>query len=106
MGTGMTGAQAAVPIFARSMIALHKKLPIENFERPDSVISGKVCAVSHMPAQPSCPQTFDDLFILGKLPAPCDVHGPGKTKKSNMMKLFGPQEKHETKVPAKKRLTF
>jgi penicillin-binding protein 1A len=106
MGTGMTGAQAAVPIFARAMMALHKKLPIENFERPDSVVSEKVCAVSHKPAQPSCPQTFDDWFILGKLPAPCDVHGPGKTKKSNMMKLFGPQEKQETKMPAKKRLTF
>ena len=43
MGAGMTGAQAAVPIFARSMIALHKKLPVENFEKLDSVFMGKVC---------------------------------------------------------------
>ncbi len=106
MGTGMTGAQAAVPIFARAMIALHKKLPIENFERPDSVVNEKVCAVSHKPAVAACPQTYDDIFILGKLPDPCDMHGPGKTKKSNIMKLFGPEEKHEAKVPAKKRLTF
>jgi penicillin-binding protein 1A len=106
MGTGMTGAQAAVPIFARSMAALHKKLPIENFEKPDSVVTEKVCAVSHKPAVTGCPQTFDDYFILGKFPEHCDLHGPGKSKKSNIAKLFGPQEKHESKVPVKKRLTF
>lgn len=106
MGPGMTGSQAAVPIFAKSMIALHKKLPIENFERPDSVITAKVCALSNKPAVAGCPQTYDDYFLLGKLPEPCDIHGQGKSKKSNMMKLFGPQEKHETKVTVKKRLTF
>ena len=106
MGTGMTGAQAAVPIFARSMIALHKKLPVENFEKPDSVFMGKVCSASHKPAVTGCPQTFEDYFILGKLPDACDLHGPGKAKKTTSAKLFGPQEKHESKVPVKKRLTF
>jgi penicillin-binding protein, 1A family len=106
MGTGMTGAQAAVPIFARAMISLHKKLPIEYFTKPDSIVNEKVCLTSHKPALASCPQTYDDCFILGRLPDRCDMHGPGKMKKSNMMKLFGPQEKHETRMPAKKRLTF
>jgi membrane carboxypeptidase/penicillin-binding protein len=106
MGTGMTGAQAAVPIFARSMMALHKKLPIEYFEKPDSVVNEKVCAVSHKLAGPSCPQTFEDCFIVGRFPDVCDVHGIGKSKKPNTAKLFGPQEKHESKMPVKKRLTF
>jgi hypothetical protein len=40
------------------------------------------------------------------LPDPCDLHGAGKTKKTSMMKLFGPQEKQQNNTPVKKRLTF
>jgi penicillin-binding protein 1A len=106
LGYGLTGSQAAVPIFTKAAIALHKKLPVENFEKPDGVVSMKVCLESHKLASPACPQTYNEFFIEGKLPEPCDMHGLGKAKKTNMMQIFGPQEKQEKQVPAKKRLSF
>jgi hypothetical protein len=70
------------------------------------VVSAKICAASHKLASSACPVTADEYFLEGKLPEPCDMHGAGKSKSANLMKLFGPQEKQETKVPAKKRLAF
>ena len=106
LGYGLTGAQAAVPIFVKAATALHRKLPIEQFEQPDSIISAKVCNLSHKLASPSCPDTYNEIFIEGKLPEPCDMHGAGKAKATNMIQLFGPQEKQDKKVPTKKRLSF
>jgi penicillin-binding protein 1A len=106
LGYGLTGAQAAVPIYVNAMTALHRKLPIEQFEKPDSIVSARVCNLSHKLAGPSCPDVYDEYFLPGKLPDPCDMHGAGKIKKTNIMQLFGPQEKEQKKTPVKKRLTF
>ena len=88
------------------MIALHKKLPVEQFEKPDSVESMKVCLASHGLASSACPQTYNEFFLEGKYPDPCDLHGAGKAKNTNMMHIFGTQDKQEKKTPIKKRLTF
>jgi penicillin-binding protein 1A len=106
LGYGLTGAQAAIPIYVKAMTALHRKLPIEQFEKPDSVVSARVCTISHKLASPSCPDTYDEYFLMGKLPEPCDMHGSGRTKKTNFTQLFGPLEKDQKKTPVKKRLTF
>jgi penicillin-binding protein 1A len=105
LGYGVTGALGAIPLYVKAMIALHKKVPVQNFEKPDSVVSEKVCSVSHKIATSSCPQSYDEVFLLGKLPETCDMHGPGRAKSSNIMNMFGPKEQ-ETKVPPKKRLMF
>ncbi len=88
------------------MIALHRRLPVENFEKPDSVVSMKVCSVSHMLATPSCPQPYDEYFIKGRTPEACDIHGPGKAKSENITNMFGPKDKIDTKAATKKRLMF
>jgi penicillin-binding protein 1A len=106
LGWGLTGSLAAVPIYAKAAIALHKKLPVEYFEKPDGVVSMKVCLESHGLACGACPQTYNEYFLANKLPDPCDMHGAGKAKNTNMMKIFGPQEKEEKKTPIKKRLSF
>jgi penicillin-binding protein 1A len=105
LGYGVTGALGAIPLYAKAMIALHKKIKPEYFERPDSIINAKVCSVSHKIATSYCPQSYDEYFIVGKLPETCDMHGPGRAKSTNIMNMFGPKEQ-ETKVPPKKRLMF
>jgi penicillin-binding protein 1A len=105
LGYGVTGALGAIPLYVKAMIALHKKVPVEDFEKPDSVVNAKVCTISHKIATPYCPQSSDEVFLLGKLPETCDMHGPGRAKSSNIMNMFGPKEQ-ETKVPPKKRLMF
>jgi penicillin-binding protein 1A len=107
LGYGLTGAQAAIPIYAKAMIALHKKLPVEYFQKPDSgVVSLRICGESHLIANSSCPNVYNEVFLTKTVPDPCDLHGAGKTKKTSMMKLFGPQEKQQNNTPVRKRLTF
>lgn len=105
LGYGVTGALGAVPLYVKAMIGLHKNVPVQDFEKPDSVINVKVCSVSRKLATGYCPQSFDEVFIEGKQPEPCDMHGPNKAKSSAIMNMFGPKEQ-ETKVPPKKRLMF
>ncbi|HAJ80680.1 MAG TPA: hypothetical protein DCO75_13025, partial [Fibrobacteres bacterium] len=100
LGYGLTGAQAAIPIYVKAMIALHKKLPVEYFQKPDSgVVSLRICGESHLIANSSCPNVYNEVFLTKTLPVPCDLHGAGKTKKTNLMKLFGPQEKQQNNTP-------
>ena len=106
LGWGLTGSQAAIPIYTKAMIALHKKSPVEHFEKPEGVVSMKICLASHKLASSACPQTYNEVFLADNVPEPCDLHGAGRVKKSNMMHLFGPQEKQEKIAPTKKRLSF
>ena len=106
LGWGLTGSQAAIPLYVKVMTALHRTMPVEQFEKPDSIVGARICTASHKLACRSCPATYDEIFIKGKLPDPCDMHGAGRTKQTNIMRLFGPQEKEQKKTPIKKRLTF
>ncbi|HUI91548.1 MAG TPA: PBP1A family penicillin-binding protein [Chitinivibrionales bacterium] len=105
-GYGVTGALGAIPLYVKAMIALHRNIKPENFEKPDSIVSLKICPVSHKVATPYCPQPYDECFIEGTQPGDCDMHGPGKVKNADMMNMFGPKEKAQEKVPPKKRLMF
>ena len=106
LGYGMTGALGAIPLYAKAMIALHRNLPEMRFEKPDSVVSEKVCSISHKIATAYCPQSYDEYFILGKQPETCDMHGPQKARSTDIMNMFGPKQPEETKVPPKKRVMF
>jgi penicillin-binding protein 1A len=105
-GYGVTGALGAIPLYVKAMIALHRHIKPEGFDKPDSIVTLKVCPVSHKIATPYCPQPYDEYFVEGKQPGECDMHGPGKTKSSNTTNMFGPNEKQEQKVSPKKRLMF
>jgi penicillin-binding protein 1A len=106
LGWGLTGSLAAIPIYTKAMIALHKKLPVEQFEKPDGVVSQKVCLASHKLASGACPQTYNEFFLADKMPEPCDMHGAGRAKKTDVMQFYDTQEKQEKTVPVKKRLSF
>jgi penicillin-binding protein 1A len=106
LGYGVTGALGAIPLYVKAMIALHKKVPVEDFEKPDSIVSAKVCSISHKIATAYCPQSYDEVFIQGNLPDACDMHGPGRAKSENIMNMFGGAHEQETKVPPKKRLMY
>jgi len=82
LGRGVTGADAAVPIWVPAMSALHRALPVKSFERPDSVIVAKVCIKSNKLANSYCQETRDDVFILGKEPQECDEHGGARRSSS------------------------
>jgi len=105
IGYGLTGATGAIPLYTKAMIALHKKLPVKNFEIPEDIISRKVCPVSFGLATPYCPQPYDEFFIYNMLPQECDLHGPNKIHDRNIINTFGPKEKKQG-TTQKQRLMF
>lgn len=70
-----TGLDTAAPIAWRIIRALYPSGDSPWFERPASVKTRKVCALSGKAASPLCPETVDDAYIENTtLWTPCNVH--------------------------------
>jgi penicillin-binding protein 1A len=109
IGYGVTGAVAAIPVWVKTMKALHRNLPVEEFRQPDGIVLQHICSKSNKLASASCPVTYDDYFIEGKLPSRCDLHGSeSRGKSKTMMRLFGTEKtgKNDDKTKRKKQLMF
>ncbi|OGQ16619.1 MAG: hypothetical protein A3B70_07720 [Deltaproteobacteria bacterium RIFCSPHIGHO2_02_FULL_40_11] len=78
---GLTGAQAALPLWARFMKhAIHLR-PQGEFEVPENSVSIKLDPETLEVATKKCPETFEEVFIEGTQPkATCHLH-PEKKKK-------------------------
>jgi penicillin-binding protein 1B len=88
---GLTGAQAALPIWTRFMLralAGHASVP---FDVPDEIAFADIDADSGKLATPYCPRTFHESFVAGTEPKePCDLHGgPGATRAGEAGKASG-----------------
>jgi len=97
LGPGQTGAQAALPIWARFMKAAHDtlNLPVKNFTMPPGVVRVKICTESHKLATEYCPHTMEEVFPKNLAPTnPCPIHTGGLAKTK------------QVKRPKKKRVIF
>ncbi len=65
------------PIIRRFMREFHSDKPIEQFQRPDTVIQGSVCVLSGFHATPDCPLTTPDDLVA--LPEPLPEGQPAPT---------------------------
>ncbi|MCU0609866.1 MAG: PBP1A family penicillin-binding protein, partial [Chitinispirillaceae bacterium] len=63
LGSGVTGSLVAVPVWVPIMVALHKNLPIKDFEMPSGIKSEKLCDESHLIANDFCPKQKYDYFL-------------------------------------------
>jgi penicillin-binding protein 1A len=107
LGNGVTGSLVAVPIWVPTMIALHKNLPVEDFEMPEGIKSEKLCTESYLIATRNCPSTKIDYFLKETVVDTCTLHGSGRKGKVIRKDLFGSASKAETKqVKKKKTSTF
>jgi len=88
IGRGMTGARAALPIWADYMIGATRGRPPEEFPLPLGTTSRDICAESGMLATTACPSVTTEVFSEGAEPAElCTVHPgpplrPGETPPS------------------------
>jgi penicillin-binding protein 1A len=83
MGTGMTGARAALPIWTEIMLGATRGKPIEDFSMPAGSVSRTVCAESGMLATDQCPNTTSELYDEGSEPTEyCTTH-PGRPLSPN-----------------------
>lgn len=64
---GVSGISGAAPLFRDIMIELHRDEYPEEFEKPKSIITLKVCARTGLIARKECP-TLEELFVFGTEP--------------------------------------
>jgi len=77
MGSRMSGATVALPIWAEFMKRAHTvlKLPVEDFEMPESIPHVEVCGDSYEVASIYCPKRYTEVFKPGTEPKrPCPTH--------------------------------
>jgi len=78
LGEGMSGARAALPIWANFMKTAYDSLgwEIADFPMPDGVVKLNICADSYLKANPSCPRVIQEVFRVEDAPLDeCKVHG-------------------------------
>ncbi len=71
---GATGGVVACPIWAEFMKGALKDYPEEEFLPPDSIVLKRVCEATGLLANPRCPETREEYFVLGKEPPECNKH--------------------------------
>lgn len=107
LGRGVTGSVTAIPVWVKTMLPLHKDLPIEDFKQPDSIQVRSICAESHLLAVRGCPRPVSEYFLKDSPIDTCDLHGPGKKLKASPLNVFGGRKVlPSTNNKKKKRLMF
>jgi penicillin-binding protein 1B len=72
---GLSGSQAAVPIWTRFMMAALSGRPNRNFTPPSGVVFVTIDRDTGKLAQPGCPRISSEAFIAGTEPAEaCELH--------------------------------
>jgi penicillin-binding protein 1B len=77
-GMGLSGAQAAVPIFSQFIKTMPASLLDQNFPAPADVVTAQIDPETGMLVTPYCPQTMTEVFLANTQPTEaCTVHQPG-----------------------------
>jgi penicillin-binding protein 1A len=103
LGLGVTGSIAAVPVWVPVMGALHKDLPVKDFDVPEGIKTEKLCDQSHLIATHYCPKVRPEHFLKESVIDTCTLHGPGRISKAVQRDFFGTSSKPADKKAATKR---
>ena len=80
---GLTGAQAALPMWARFMTRATEGRPVAEFYRPEDIVSKKIDPETGYLYSPKCPSGFEEVFIKGTEPKEiCPIHMMKKSNKN------------------------
>lgn len=71
---GLSGAQAALPIWADFMRQALDAYPQPAFDVPPGVVVADIDATNGKLAGPACPVVAREVFLAGTEPPPCDEH--------------------------------
>lgn len=61
-------------IWAAIMKDIHKDLPSKNFDKPENIVTARVCKNSGKSATSSCTSTYIEEFVAGTVPEACTGH--------------------------------
>ena len=102
LGLGVTGSIAAIPVWVPTMIALHRDLPVEDFDVPDGIRTEKLCDDSHLIATRWCPKVKEEHFFKESVIDTCTIHAQGRMAKSERKDFFGTSSAGTKKLSSKK----
>jgi penicillin-binding protein 1B len=72
---GLSGAQAALPIWAEFMKPALEAYPLQSFAVPSGVLFADIDLENGRLANRFCPRVAREVFIAGTEPEPCQEHG-------------------------------
>jgi membrane carboxypeptidase/penicillin-binding protein len=76
MGKGFTGGAICAPIWGRFMLQALASKPVDDFPKPDSVVSVQIDPVTGNLATPDCPKKREEFYVAGTEPTVyCAKHG-------------------------------
>ena len=78
---GLSGAQAALPVWADFMRQALAAYPAPPFTAPEGVSFVEIDATNGKRANAFCPLVVRETFLAGTEPAPCDEHGVASVPK-------------------------
>jgi penicillin-binding protein 1B len=90
---GLSGAQAALPIWTQFMMRALTGHTSQAFDVPDDIVFADIDADTGKLVTPSCPRTFHEAFIAGTEPRErCELHGgaPGSGSAGEAGRAGGP----------------
>ena len=64
----------AMTIWAAVMKDVHEDLDGERFEKPNNIVTAKICLDSGRAATDECTKTYTEQFVSGTVPGKCDGH--------------------------------
>ena len=64
----------AMVIWSAIMDDIHEDLEGKRFERPDNIVTAKICTDSGKRATKECTHTYTEVFVQGTVPDECDGH--------------------------------
>ena len=68
------GNNPAGTIWFNCMKKIHQDLEVKQFEKPDEIVSVKICKASGKKATDSCRDTYTEIFNKDSVPEECDGH--------------------------------
>ncbi len=79
---GLTGAQAALPLWTRFMMKATQSKPVSDFLVPENILFEAIDPETGGLSTSKCPSSFKEAFIKGTEPKTvCEVHNPKKKKR-------------------------
>lgn len=101
----MWNVSNATNLWANVMKAVHKDLDDARFEKPDGVVTAKICRQTGKKATSKCGSTYTEYFVEGNVPEDCSGHTAVKICKESgkLANQYCPevQEKSYGSIPEK-----
>lgn len=93
LGRGMAGGTISAPLWGQYMAKALAGETVKPFPSKEglNIVTKRVCSTSGKAKTSQCPKSYDEIFIKGTEPQPCDHHGGGYPYFPDGADIYSPQ---------------